>query len=167
MTDTAEENTDINLQSHECLICLENISENYYELICCGEQYCASCLELWRNSTNIPTCPKCRTEFSDDTMPPPPPSLPNVPSHNPSIKIINNNEVIIGNEIYVSRSEERHDMFYIRDTRDPNNNTTIYINDNNVTTRIPILQRFKHFFLKHLSALFVVIVVLYVVMINF
>ena len=167
MTDTAENNTEMVVQRHECLICLENIDDDCYEMACCGEKYCATCLESWRNSADRPTCPKCRSEFSDDAMPPPPPrETPSPSTIVPTVQILNNNEVLIGNEIYVSRSEERDDMFYITDSRDPNNSTVIYINSDDVVGERTRLKMFQTLFWKNCSLIFFTVIIFYILLVS-
>ena len=53
----------------ECLICLENMEDDFYKMECCGEKFCIKCLETWRDyCEDLPTCPKCRNPFDDDEM---------------------------------------------------------------------------------------------------
>lgn len=50
----------------ECIICLENISGEYYELDCCNTLYCVECLDAWKERNEVFTCPHCRREIDED-----------------------------------------------------------------------------------------------------
>ena len=50
----------------ECIICLENINGEYYDLDCCNTSYCVECLDSWKERNEVFTCPHCRREINDD-----------------------------------------------------------------------------------------------------
>lgn len=127
--------------THECLICLEMINEDKcYILDCCGEKYCAPCLESWRNHCSEPTCPKCRSYFDDAAMPPVVPVVSthiplNLPENFDETRIrIGNDGTYIFDDMFIARPSPDGRLLHLTSTDDPQYNSIVMLEDMIETT---------------------------------
>ena len=51
-----------------CCICMK-VMKNPHLVVCCGQKYCASCIQKWIHTQPTPTCPHCRARGNGGERP--------------------------------------------------------------------------------------------------